>query len=229
MSLWRPAISLGIAAVLGLVGEAPAQDQAGSAQAQSQEETTAGSKKADAPAIETATATFGGGCFWSIEATFERIRGVKSVVSGYAGGHVPYPSYEMVCTGMTGHAEVVQIEYDPKVVPYERLLKVFWSSHDPTTLNRQGPDVGTQYRSVIFYHDEVQKQAAQKLYRRLTAASVFPDPIVTQLVPYTAFYPAEPYHQDYYGTPRKKAYSPKKNSPQLKKPKLTRKTSLRSH
>ncbi len=143
-------------------------------------------------------ATFGSGCFWCGEAVFERIPGVKSVVSGYAGGNVPNPTYEMVSTGETGHAEVFQIAFDPAVVSYDKLLKVFWASHDPTTPNQQGPDFGTQYRSVIFYHNEAQKLAAQKSYQELTAKGVFFGPIVTQLVPMTAFYPAEAYHQDYY-------------------------------
>ena len=130
---------------------------------------------------------------------FEWLPGVKSAVSGYAGGHVPNPSYEMVHEGDTGHAEVVQVEYDPSVITYEQLLKVFWHGHDPTQWNRQGPDVGTQYRSVIFYHNEAQRKAALKSYRELTAARAFRAPIVTQLMPMKAFYRAEDYHQNYYG------------------------------
>src|SRR5262249_22068658 len=132
---------------------------------------------ADSSESETELATFGGGCFWCLEAVFERIPGVKNVVSGYAGGNTPNPSYDMVCTGLTGHAEVVQIEYDPAKVSYDDLLKVFWKCHDPTTLNAQGPDYGTQYRSIILYHDEDQKKAAQKSYEKLTAARVYRDPI----------------------------------------------------
>jgi peptide-methionine (S)-S-oxide reductase len=147
----------------------------------------------------TELATFGAGCFWHVEATFERLPGVISAVSGYAGGNVPYPSYEMVHEGITGHAEVVMVEYDPEVISYERLLRVFWSSHDPTTPNRQGPDVGTQYRSIILYHNEAQRKAALKSYRDLVNARVFASPIVTQLVQLRAFYRAEDYHQDYYG------------------------------
>jgi peptide-methionine (S)-S-oxide reductase len=144
------------------------------------------------------TATFGGGCFWSMEAIFERVPGVRSVVSGFAGGFVPNPTYEMVCTGRTGHAEVVRIVYDPRVVSYETLLKIFWMSHDPTTPNSQGDDHGPQYRSIILYETDDQKDAARQSYRRLKAARAFRSPIVTELAPLTAFYPAEPYHQDYY-------------------------------
>jgi len=148
---------------------------------------------------KTERATFGAGCFWHVESAFEWLPGVKSAVSGYAGGSVPHPAYEEVHEGVTGHAEVVQVEYDPAVITYEQLLKVFWTHHDPTQLNRQGPDVGTQYRSVILYHNEAQRRAALKSYRELTAARVFRGPIVTQLVPMRVFYRAEDYHQNYYG------------------------------
>jgi peptide-methionine (S)-S-oxide reductase len=144
-------------------------------------------------------ATFGAGCFWHVEHDFEFLPGVKSAVSGYSGGSVPNPSYEEVHEGFTGHAEVVQVTYDPSVISYEQLLKVFWSCHDPTQLNRQGPDVGTQYRSIILYHNPEQRQAALKSYRELTAARVFSAPILTQLVPMKAFFRAEEYHQNYYG------------------------------
>jgi peptide-methionine (S)-S-oxide reductase len=155
--------------------------------------------KAEKPApIETGSAVFGGGCFWSMEAIFERVPGVKSVTSGFAGGVVPNPSYEQVCTSQTGHAEVIRVEYDPKATTYETLLKFFWMSHDPTTLNSQGDDEGPQYRSIILYENDDQKKTAQASYRKLKAARTFKSPIVTQLVPLTAFYPAEPYHQDYY-------------------------------
>jgi peptide-methionine (S)-S-oxide reductase len=162
--------------------------------------------KADSPGEKTEmskgkteTATFGAGCFWHVESAFEWLPGVKSAISGYSGGSVPHPSYEEVHEGVTGHAEVVQVEYDPSVITYEQLLKVFWTHHDPTQLNRQGPDVGPQYRSVIFYHNEAQRRAALKSYRELTAARAFPGPIVTQLAPMRAFYRAEDYHQNYYG------------------------------
>ncbi len=151
-----------------------------------------------AEAATTAKATFGGGCFWCTEAVYAQIKGVESVVSGYIGGQVENPTYKQVCSGLTGHAEAVEITYDPTVVPYEKLLEIFFSTHDPTTLNRQGADVGTQYRSAIFYHDEEQKKAAQQVIIRLNAAKVFPSKIVTKLEPATVFYPAEDYHQDYF-------------------------------
>lgn len=162
-------------------------------------------------------ATFGGGCFWCIEAVFERIPGVKSVVSGYAGGHVPNPSYEMVCTGLTGHAEVVQITYDPAVIPFEKLLKYFWMAHDPTTLNSQGPDFGTQYRSIILYHTPEQKDEAIRQYKELMAQRSRKSPIVTELVPFTEFYPADAYHQDYYRNHPDTDYSQTYIEPKVRK------------
>jgi peptide-methionine (S)-S-oxide reductase len=151
---------------------------------------------ADQPARELAT--LGGGCFWCLEAVFEQLRGVEKVVSGYAGGTVPDPSYELVCAGQTGHAEVVQITFDPAVIRYRDLLDVFFATHDPTTVNRQGADVGTQYRSVIFYHTPEQKQAAEERIGELNAAKIWNAPIVTEVVPLKAFYPAEGYHQGYF-------------------------------
>ena len=145
---------------------------------------------------QTELATFGGGCFWCMEAVFERLPGVKSVTSGFAGGHVPHPSYEQVCTGDTGHAEVTQIEFDPSVISYAKLLDVFWQAHDPTTLNRQGADEGTQYRSIILYHSDAQKAAAEK--SMAAAQKNFKHRIVTEIAPFTAFYPAEDHHQEYY-------------------------------
>jgi peptide-methionine (S)-S-oxide reductase len=141
-------------------------------------------------------ATLGGGCFWCLEAVYENVKGVKEVVSGYAGGHTENPDYRSVCSGATGHAEVVQITYDPSVVRFEDLLEIFWTIHDPTTLNRQGADVGTQYRSVIFYHDKEQKKIAEA--SRNEAQKRFRDPIVTEIAPLTKFWPAEAYHQDYF-------------------------------
>ena len=141
-------------------------------------------------------ATFGAGCFWCVEAVFERLEGVQSVVAGYAGGTKPNPTYKEVCTGTTGHAEVARITFDPTKISYEKLLEVFWESHDPTTLNRQGADVGTQYRSAIFYHDEKQKIAAEK--SKMEASKILQDPIVTEINPLTNFYEAEDYHQDYF-------------------------------
>jgi peptide-methionine (S)-S-oxide reductase len=143
-------------------------------------------------------ATLAGGCFWCLEAAFQQLKGVTKVTSGYAGGTVPTPSYEAVCTGRTGHAEVVQIEFDPAVVSYRELLDVFFTIHDPTTLNRQGGDVGTQYRSAIFYHSPQQRQEAESVMAELAAENVWDDPIVTEVVPLEAFYPAEEYHRDYF-------------------------------
>jgi peptide-methionine (S)-S-oxide reductase len=147
---------------------------------------------------EVQMATFGGGCFWCIEAVFDQVPGVRMAVSGYAGGVVPGPTYEQVSTGTTGHAEVVQVVFEPAVVSYEKLLEVFWRSHNPTTPNAQGPDSGPQYRSIILYHNEDQKKAAETVYKALKARKVLKGVVVTELVPFTGFYPAEPYHQDYY-------------------------------
>jgi peptide-methionine (S)-S-oxide reductase len=144
------------------------------------------------------TATFGAGCFWCVEAVFQRLKGVDTLISGYTGGRVVNPSYEQICMGNTGHAEVIQIYYDPKVISYKELLEVFWQTHDPTTLNQQGNDRGTQYRSVIFYHNEEQRELAERYKKELDASGAFENPIVTEISPYTVFYPAEKYHQNYY-------------------------------
>jgi peptide-methionine (S)-S-oxide reductase len=151
-------------------------------------------------------ATFAGGCFWCMEAVFQPLRGVEKVVSGYIGGRTPNPSYEMVCSGMTGHAEAIQISFDPGQVSYRELLEIFFAFHDPTTLDRQGPDEGTQYRSAIFYHTPEQKAEAERVIREFDAANAFGSPIVTQLAPADQFYPAEQYHQDYYRQNPDKAY-----------------------
>ena len=143
-------------------------------------------------------ATIAGGCFWCLEAVFERLRGVDKVQSGYAGGHLPDPSYELVCTGMTGHAEVVQVTFDPAIISYRELLEVFFAFHDPTTLNRQGVDTGTQYRSAIFVHDAGQDAVAREVIATLEREQVFDAPIVTEVVPLERFYPAEAYHDAYY-------------------------------
>lgn len=146
------------------------------------------------------TATFGNGCFWCTEAVFQQLKGVSKVKSGYSGGHTANPTYKEVCTGETGHAEVLQITYDPTVITFEELLEVFWKTHDPTTLNRQGNDVGTQYRSVVFYHDDEQAQLARAYKDQLTEAKVWADPIVTQIEPFTEFFPAEDYHDNYFAS-----------------------------
>lgn len=144
----------------------------------------------------TALATFGGGCFWCTEAVFERVKGVKSAISGYAGGAKENPTYREVCSETTGHAEVIQVQYDPKQVSYETLLEIFFDTHDPTTMNQQGADHGTQYRSIILYHDDAQKQAAEKVKKAATTQNK--NPITTEIVPLKKFYPAEEYHQDYF-------------------------------
>ncbi|HHY57109.1 MAG TPA: peptide-methionine (S)-S-oxide reductase MsrA [Chloroflexi bacterium] len=143
-------------------------------------------------------ATLGGGCFWCLEAVYVELRGVEKVVSGYAGGHVKNPTYREVCSGATGHAEVVQVTFDPAVISYADILRVFFTIHDPTTLNRQGADVGTQYRSIILYHNEAQKQTAIEVMQEVTAQRLWNNPLVTELAPLDVFYPAEEYHQDYF-------------------------------
>lgn len=143
-------------------------------------------------------ATLGSGCFWCSEAVFSQLEGVSAVVPGYSGGSVPNPTYEQVCTDRTGHAEAAQLTFDPDVISFREVLEAFFSTHDPTTLNRQGGDVGTQYRSVVFYHDEAQRRAAETIVKELTEGHVFKNPIVTQVVPLKAFYPAEDYHRDYF-------------------------------
>ena len=155
-----------------------------------------GKRVADNDKLEKAT--FGNGCFWCTEAIFKQVDGVVAVVSGYSGGHVKNPTYQAVCAGQTGHAEVIQITYEPEVAAYEQLLEVFWKTHDPTTPNRQGNDVGTQYRSVVFHHSEKQKSLADRFKKKLDESGAFEAPIVTQIEPFTEFYPAEDYHQNYY-------------------------------
>jgi len=159
-------------------------------------ETMEPEQKSPAPSVEVAT--FGAGCFWCVEAVFENLPGVKSVVSGYQGGQKKDPTYKDVCSGDSGHAEVVRIEFDPSVLSYEKLLDTFWTAHDPTQLNRQGADVGTQYRSVIFYHSEAQRTAAESSKAAADKSGKFKRPIMTQIVSADTFYAAEDYHQDYY-------------------------------
>lgn len=151
-------------------------------------------------------ATFGNGCFWCTEAIFQRLDGVGKVVSGFSGGHVENPTYEQVCTETTGHAEAIQITYDPEVISYETLLEVFWKTHDPTTLNRQGNDIGPQYRSVIFYHNPEQKKLAEFYRKKLDEERIWDRPIVTEITAYTRFWPAESLHQDYYDRNPSKSY-----------------------
>ena len=163
------------------------------------------------------TATFGTGCFWCSQAIFERLKGVESAVAGYSGGTTANPTYEQVCTGKTGYAEVCQVIYDPKIISYDELLKVFWKTHDPTTLNRQGADVGTQYRSVIFYHNEDQKKKAEYYKDELNKSGAWKDPIVTEISPFTKFYEAENYHQDYFEKNPNQGYCAFVIAPKLEK------------
>jgi peptide-methionine (S)-S-oxide reductase len=174
-----------------------------SAQGQAQIKSTSAEKKTVSTTSKpssgkTEVATLGAGCFWCVEAVYQQLEGVVSVESGYAGGHVVNPTYEEVCGKRTGHAEVCQIRFDPSKLSYEELLEVFWKTHDPTTPNRQGADIGPQYRSVVFYHDDQQRALAEKWKKELNDAKAFPAPIVTEISPYTNFYKAEDYHQDYY-------------------------------
>lgn len=152
------------------------------------------------------TATFGNGCFWCTEAVFQRVEGVHSVVSGYIGGFIKNPAYREVCAGTTGHAEALEIRFDPAVVSYEELLEIFWKTHDPTTLNRQGNDVGTQYRSAVFYHDQTQKELAEHYKTKLDAAGIFARPIVTEITEASAFYPAGEDHQNFYNDHPEQGY-----------------------
>ena len=169
--------------------------------------------EAKAPGV----ATFGGGCYWCVEAVFQQVDGVEAVTSGFMGGRVKNPTYEQVCSGQTGHAEVIQVRYDPARVSYGQLLEWFWKSHDPTQLNRQGNDVGTQYRSVIFYHDEGQKQAAEASRAALDRSGTLTRPVVTEITAASEFYPAGAYHQDYYRRNRSQPYCQFMIRPKLKK------------
>ena len=162
-------------------------------------------------------ATFGGGCFWCVEAIFDRVKGVEKVVSGYSGGHVSDPDYKMVNSGTTGHAEVVQITYDPELVSYIELLEIFFKTHDPTTLNRQGADVGTQYRSVILYHNQQQKEEAIRVIEQLGSEGIWSQPLLTMVEPFEVFYSAEKYHQDYFENNRNQGYCRVVINPKLEK------------
>jgi peptide-methionine (S)-S-oxide reductase len=162
-------------------------------------------------------ATFGGGCFWCTEAIFQRLDGVEKVVSGYSGGHVDNPTYEQVCTGTTGHAESIQITYNPAKASYDELLEVFWKTHDPTTKNRQGNDVGPQYRSVVFFHDAEQKKLAESYKAKLEAEHIWDRAIVTEIVPFSKFWPAEDYHQNYYNDNPSKGYCAIVITPKIEK------------
>ncbi len=175
------------------------------------------SSKHQASTGELSRATLGTGCFWCTEAVFQQLRGVKRVVSGYSGGRVPNPTYHQVGTGLTGHAEVIHVEFDPKVISYAKLLEVFWITHDPTTLNRQGVDVGPQYRSAIFYHDDQQRDLAERYKAKLNQSRVFRNPVVTEITRFEKFYPAEGYHQNYFDRNGRQPYCQS-----VIRPKLTR-------
>jgi peptide-methionine (S)-S-oxide reductase len=188
-----PGLTLGLAVAVYLGGRAAAPLVQGTGPP----ETPTPLEPAEPPA-GLAKATFGAGCFWCTEAVFRPLKGVESVVSGYSGGSVKGPTYHQVCTGTTGHAEATQVTYDPAVISYEELLEVFWQTHDPTTPDRQGNDVGPQYRSVIFYHTDEQRQLAERYKKKLEASGRFGGPIVTEIVPFTEFYRAEAYHQNFF-------------------------------
>lgn len=177
----------------------------------------------------TQVATFGTGCFWCTEAVMESLEGVKKVVSGYSGGHDPNPNYKAVCTGNTGHAECVEVTYDPKVISYADLLEAFFRSHDPTSLNRQGNDVGTQYRSVVFYHTDEQKQLAETAKAELDKSGAYANPIVTEITKFQKFYPAEDYHQNYFANNPDQGYCAFVIAPKLDKFKKVFKDKLRKH
>ena len=166
---------------------------------------------------EVEYSTLGAGCFWCVEAVFQNLKGVASVVSGYAGGHVPSPSYQQICSGTTGHAEVAQVGFDPKILEFSEVLHVFWHTHDPTTLNRQGNDQGTQYRSSIMYHSEEQRLVAERSKAETDASDLWPTPIVTEIVPLDQFYPAESYHQNYYRSNPNQPYCQVIIDPKIKK------------
>lgn len=175
------------------------------------------------------TATFGAGCFWCVEAQFQLLNGVISVASGYSGGTVKNPSYKEVCTGTTGHAEVCQIIYDPAIISYDELLAAFWQTHDPTQLNRQGNDVGTQYRSVIFYHNSKQKELAEKYKNELNKSGAWDKPIVTEISPYTIFYKGEDYHQNYFNANGEEMYCQYVIQPKVEKFRKVFQSKLKSH
>jgi len=174
-------------------------------------------EQAEATQRVSQVATFGGGCFWCTEAVFSELKGVEGVVSGYSGGTVPNPSYRQVCSDTTGHAEVVQVSFDPNLISYKDLLRVFFTVHDPTTLNRQGSDIGTQYRSVIFYHNDEQRADAERVVKEIEEAGIWSGPIVTQLEPFKAFYKAEDYHQGYFLNNPRRPYCQAVIAPKLAK------------
>ncbi len=204
-----------ILALFGLSSSCTSQKSSGQA-----EEKTPAKDQIVEQSMNTEIATFGAGCFWCVEAVFQELKGVLKVESGYMGGAIPNPTYREVCTGTTGHAEVTRITFDPTVISYEELLEVLWTTHDPTTLNRQGADAGTQYRSAIFYHSEDQKSKAEKS-KKDVATTIWDSPIVTEIVPADTFYPAEEYHQDYYALNPNAGYCRAVISPKVAKVRAT--------
>jgi len=177
--------------------------------------------------VNLRTATFGSGCFWCTEAIFQNLKGVSSAISGYSGGEIENPTYKAICTGETGHAEVIQVTFNPSIISFTELLEVFWKTHDPTTLNRQGADVGTQYRSVIFYHDDEQKKLSEEYKQKLEREKVFNNPIVTEISEFTTFYKAENYHQDYYDQNKREPYCSFVITPKVEKFKKVFKNKLK--
>jgi peptide-methionine (S)-S-oxide reductase len=209
----RAAVAVVTAAAIGAVGLFVA-DRSASGESPSE----ASSEAKDEPVKPGhEQVTFGSGCFWCTEAFFAELKGVDSAVSGYSGGVVENPTYEQVCTGLTGHAEVVQVTYDPKVISFADLLAVFWQTHDPTTLNQQGPDYGTQYRSAIFYHTEEQRKEAEHFKQKLDESGAFDAPVVTEITPFEVFYPAEDYHQEYFAANPRADYCRAVIAPKMKK------------
>jgi len=184
--------------------------------AQQSEQTASSPTNGDGEA-KLETATFGNGCFWCTEAVFEELHGVSRVVSGYSGGKIPNPTYRQVSTKLTGHAEVIQLKYDPQLISYAKLLEVFWRTHDPTTPNQQGYDIGPQYRSAVFYHNDEQRELAEKFKRKLNKVHAFGDPIVTEITKFTNFYPAEKYHQNYYAQNARAGYCQRIIRPKMSK------------
>ncbi|MBP8086857.1 MAG: peptide-methionine (S)-S-oxide reductase MsrA [Saprospiraceae bacterium] len=204
-----------ILALFGLSSSCTSQKSSGQA-----EEKTPAKDQIVEQSMNTEIATFGAGCFWCVEAVFQELKGVLKVESGYMGGAIPNPTYREVCTGTTGHAEVTRITFDPTIISYEELLEVLWTTHDPTTLNRQGADAGTQYRSAIFYHSDEQKSKAEKSKKEV-ATTIWDSPIVTEIVPADTFYPAEEYHQDYYALNPNAGYCRAVISPKVAKVRAT--------
>jgi peptide-methionine (S)-S-oxide reductase len=196
------AIAAGVVLYLSIFAKADNELRGGASSASK----SSSSSSSASSSAELQTATFGAGCFWCTEAVFQRLNGVYSVTSGYSGGKVKNPTYEQVCKGDTGHAECIQLTFDPKVISYVDLLEIFWQTHDPTTKNRQGPDTGTQYRSAIFYHTEEQKELAEKYKKKLDESGAFSEPIVTEVTKFSEFYPAEKYHQNFFNDNPKQDY-----------------------